>query len=287
MIDSVQSTSEAKKRIKVEMSPSIVKNLGSGSNGSVFLMQENGEHFVRKMFLKEVSLVNEISIYEKLKNINGVLQMKRFSYEVDARYYGYIDFEYFEDARSVDEYYSYLSEEEIIDISIQVSRTLNEIHELNIVHRDIKTENILYDRTNKKAFVIDWDCSVSSEDVIEPTEYFGTLYVNPVEFFTTKRYNDSKKIDVWQFGAFLFDILKDSGNGVLFDCDEDIHPCQDQEFLDNIRSFNWNADAIDENTKILYLLEKIFKPEHLRISMYEVNEFLEDMGKQVNARKSY
>jgi serine/threonine protein kinase len=263
----------------------IVKGLGSGANGSVFLIVEEGVYYVRKMFLKEISLVNEIYMYEKLDCVKGVLRMKRYSYEVCSKYYGYIDFEYIEEAKSVDEYYScMMSEDEILNIALQVSRTLVEIHELGIVHRDIKTENILYDRENRNVYLIDWDCAMPSDQVIPKGEYFGTLLVNPVEFFSTGVYEDLTKIDVWQFGALLFDMLKATLDNV-FSADEDLHPMEDEEFLENIRTFNWNDHEI-ENTKVLYLMDKIFKPEHLRISMHEVNEFLEDLAR-INHRKSY
>jgi hypothetical protein len=71
----------------------------------------------------------------------------------------------------------------------------------------------------------------------------------------------------------------------LFQADADLHPMKDEEFLENIRTFNW-SDHVIENTKVLYLMDKIFKPEHLRISMYEVNESLEDIVR-INHRKSY
>ena len=271
----------------------IVKNLGSGANGSVFLIVEEGVYYVRKMFLKEISLVNEIYMYEKLDGVKGVLRMKRYSYDASydasykdcSKYYGYIDFEYIEEAKSVDEFYSYMmSEDEILNIALQVSRTLVEIHELGIVHRDIKTENILYDRKNRNVYIIDWDCAMPSDEVIPKGEYFGTLVVNPVEFFSTGVYEDLTKIDVWQFGALLFDMLKVTLID-LFQADADLHPMKDEDFLENIRTFNW-SDHVIENTKVLYLMDKIFKPEHKRISMYEVNEFLEDLVR-ISHRKSF
>ena len=262
----------------------IVKNLGSGANGSVFLVMEDGKHYVRKCFIKESSIENEIYMYKKLQHVKGVLKMNRYSYEVCSRYYGYIDFEYIDGARSVDEYYScIMPEEEIINIAVQVSRTLVEIHDLGIVHRDIKTENVLYDRNTRSAYIIDWDCAMNIEMNTDMTKHFGTLVVNPVEYYTTRVYKDPTKIDVWQFGAMVFDMLKITLVD-LFSCDEDLHPFEDEEFLENIRTFNWN-DHLIENTKIVYLLHKIFKPEHKRISMYEVNEFLEDL--RFGHRKSY
>lgn len=56
-----------------------------------------------------------------------------------------------------------LSEEQIKLIIQQLLDTVSYIHSMNICHRDIKPDNILYDRQNKKITLIDFGISKNIE----------------------------------------------------------------------------------------------------------------------------
>lgn len=78
------------------------------------------------------------------------------------------------------------------------------MHERNVVHRDIKSDNILIDLNGEAKFT---DFSISSliekEDKFSKTE--GNLYFYPPELCTGKeKMFAAKPIDVWALGVNLF-----------------------------------------------------------------------------------
>lgn len=56
------------------------------------------------------------------------------------------------------------SEEELKSICFQLLKTLQYIHSHKICHRDIKPDNILYDKYHQSVKVIDFDISKKVED---------------------------------------------------------------------------------------------------------------------------
>ena len=70
--------------------------------------------------------------------------------------------------------------------------TLNYIHSKGICHRDIKPDNILYDRKNKKIKVIDFGISRNINDRGNKKEMLtitGTLYYRAPEMFSGGGYD--------------------------------------------------------------------------------------------------
>jgi len=101
-------------------------------------------------------------------------------------------------------------------IAYQIILGLFYLHELNIIHNDIKSQNILIntldfrDKINIK--IIDFDLSVileENKDVINnthPLQYAGSpLYASPEKI---KRTKITKKVDIFSFGLVIFESLK-------------------------------------------------------------------------------
>ena len=85
----------------------------------------------------------------------------------------------------------------------QCLQALNYLHELQIVHRDLKTENILFSKNKKFAKLIDFGfaklCPRS-----EMTEIKGTTYYMSPEVY---RGQYDKRCDLWSVGVITFQLL--------------------------------------------------------------------------------
>lgn len=85
----------------------------------------------------------------------------------------------------------------------QTYEGLNFIHKLNIIHGDIKLENIMLTEENIK--IIDFDLSKICNNYISSKTLFGSEnYISP-ESFDLNIY--SKKSDIWSFGISLYKLI--------------------------------------------------------------------------------
>jgi calcium-dependent protein kinase len=100
-----------------------------------------------------------------------------------------------------------LTVEEIKLIIYQLLDTIAYIHSCNICHRDIKPDNILYDRANKNIKVVDFGISknFSSRGNKEMLTITGTLYYQAPEIFIGGGYDE--KVDVWATGITFYQLV--------------------------------------------------------------------------------
>ncbi|XP_008225009.2 PREDICTED: calcium/calmodulin-regulated receptor-like kinase 1 [Prunus mume] len=94
-----------------------------------------------------------------------------------------------------------------VDIALDIARGLEYLHYgavPSVVHRDIKSSNILLDRS-MRARVADFGLSRQDRSKLRSSNIRGTYgYVDP-EYVLTKTY--TKKCDVYSFGVLLFEII--------------------------------------------------------------------------------
>lgn len=87
-----------------------------------------------------------------------------------------------------------------------IAETLRYLHEQNIVHRDIKAENILLNR-NKQLKLIDFGFSLESVPPSTIDTFCGTpTYMAPE--IVSKKDHVPIYTDLWSLGIFLFVILQ-------------------------------------------------------------------------------
>ncbi|EGR34515.1 hypothetical protein IMG5_009240 [Ichthyophthirius multifiliis] len=97
-----------------------------------------------------------------------------------------------------------LSEELAAYYLMQVSDALFYIHNKKIIHRDIKTENILL--CNNLAKIADFGYSRVCDDKESRNTYCGTLdYMSP-EIVKGEKYN--KQVDVWALGVMAYELMQ-------------------------------------------------------------------------------
>lgn len=89
--------------------------------------------------------------------------------------------------------------EEQIKVASQMLEGLRYLHQRGICHRDIKTENILFDE-NMNAKLIDFGLSKENSSALHT--YCGTPFYMAPEVILFDTY-DGKKADIWAFGVVM------------------------------------------------------------------------------------
>ena len=99
-----------------------------------------------------------------------------------------------------------LSRNESIDYSIQICNALKSAHDKDIIHRDIKSENIMIN-TNNVIKVMDFGIAwIKDEARFTKTSTTAgtTAYMAPEQI---KGEETDHRVDIWAFGVVLFEML--------------------------------------------------------------------------------
>lgn len=97
-----------------------------------------------------------------------------------------------------------LTEVETKHIMYQLCRAIHYIHSKNIIHRDLKLENILLDSYDRvKLCDFGW-CTDTSENDMRNT-YCGTYEYMAPEIVNRKNYDS--KVDIWSLGILTYELI--------------------------------------------------------------------------------
>ena len=90
-------------------------------------------------------------------------------------------------------------------IMLEISEGINAIHNNNLIHRDIKPDNIMI--TDRGAVIMDLGVikDLRSSYTITGNIFLGTIKYAAPEYLAGKNYN--KSIDVYSFGVLLYEII--------------------------------------------------------------------------------
>mmetsp|Transcript_5085 Transcript_5085/g.11200 ORF Transcript_5085/g.11200 Transcript_5085/m.11200 type:complete len:317 (+) Transcript_5085:241-1191(+) len=99
----------------------------------------------------------------------------------------------------------FLSEDEIWSLFYQICLGVHHLHTNGIIHRDIKTLNIMLSKDMRTAKLADLGVSRQvSQDTLFLRTFYGTpLYASP-ELCQNKPYNE--KTDIWSLGVVLYEM---------------------------------------------------------------------------------
>lgn len=98
-----------------------------------------------------------------------------------------------------------LQEEDVLHLFCQLVVGIKHIHECSILHRDIKSHNILLDRSHRIVKIGDFGISKILSSKSKAHSVVGTpCYLSP-ELCQEKPYN--KKSDIWALGCVLYEML--------------------------------------------------------------------------------
>ena len=98
-----------------------------------------------------------------------------------------------------------LSENRIKDIFKQIYEGVQFIHENEVIHRDLKPNNILFlDKEKTQVVIIDFGISGISNCYIKEVIKAGTFKFLSPEILFRENFDSSPKIDIWALGVILY-----------------------------------------------------------------------------------
>ncbi|MDF0555377.1 AAA family ATPase [Kamptonema sp. UHCC 0994] len=101
--------------------------------------------------------------------------------------------------------------EEFLTIAIKIAKSLDAIHNANVIHKDINPSNIIYNSETKQLKIIDFGISTNlseeNQEVSNPNQLEGTLaYIAPEQTGRMNRRIDYRS-DFYSLGATLYELL--------------------------------------------------------------------------------
>ena len=151
---------------------------------------------------------------------------------------------------------------ELISIIKKIASAIAYIHHKNIAHRDIKLENIVFDR-NMNPALIDFGVCTNTSD-LRNTVTGSPFYISPEVLFAKTTY-DAKAADIWAFGVSCFVLATGS---FPWSIENDI------KFMKSIRDNNFTIPdtRIEEIDKIIKI--SIITDVSKRATIDEIEEIL-------------
>lgn len=240
----------------------ILKGL-KGTCYNYFVLRRDGIKYFAKILIESKleyrnQLNNEIKFSKVLREFPFLPKIRDYSIQDGFIIYDYID------GKTLNLYHD-LDDFMIINILIVVASYLEKLHKKNIVHCDIKSENIMIDREGN-IFLIDFE----NASLVNSRVHFGTKRYCSIEQLRGSPVNI--QFDIYSFGVMMYELLtkKVAYDGIK---DEELISVKMNYFLSinevnkNIPKFidyilfkalgfnNGNYSNISELKKDLYLLK--------------------------------
>lgn len=182
--------------------------IGSGSNGTIYLVQKKNQRFILKSQSTSNLSEKELSILKKLKGswyVTQLVDFKRTASQIHIiMSYGFngtlLDF--IQNSDYLDHY------DNIVRFFFKLFVGLEAIHTAGYVHADLKLENIMVDSENQP-MIMDFDLAVPVNQMDLPR---GTLSYMPPEIFqhfileSTVMFTTA--VDVYSLSVLFYQIVK-------------------------------------------------------------------------------
>ncbi|KAI8920609.1 kinase-like domain-containing protein [Entophlyctis helioformis] len=187
-----------------------IKNIGQGASGSVFLAKNNvtgGMAAIKQMDLprqpRKDLIVNEILVMRESHHPNIV----NFIDSYLVRDSLWVLMECMEGGMLTDVIDRHkFTEPQIASICLETLRGLHHLHTLNIIHRDIKSDNILLDlKGHVKISDFGYSAKLANDRSRRAT-MVGTPFWMAPEVVSQKEYGT--KVDIWSLGIMAIEMIE-------------------------------------------------------------------------------
>ena len=201
----------------------IIKKIGSGAFGNINVLKNvitNSYSAVKKSKnfknnKKEiVFLLNEIAIMKMMDNIfinkikNDIVNLEEINIYLEYQSGGDLLFVF------MTHFNEKLKESEALFYIAEISLGVEYIHSQNIIHRDLKLQNILISETGHIK-ISDFGFSCVSD---KSSDYLGTVGYMAPEILKYQVYNN--KVDIWAIGVIAYELVYADNPFIVDDVDK-------------------------------------------------------------------